>query len=101
MTEDSVKDESDKGLIESSSELFSKFGYVVFFGVHVNCMCFQFSSGLDVSLILHGFPTMDDSELLPFEGYTVGMINITVSPDTVDGFKLLHSAMRYLQCGCE
>ena len=29
---------------------------------------------------------MDDSELIPMEGYAVGMINITVSPDTVDGF---------------
>ena len=29
---------------------------------------------------------MDDSELVPMEGYAVGMINITVSPDTVDGF---------------
>lgn len=29
---------------------------------------------------------MDDSELVPLEGYTVGMINITVSPDTIDGF---------------
>ena len=31
---------------------------------------------------------MDDSELVPMEGYAVGMINITVSPDTVDGFTI-------------
>ena len=29
---------------------------------------------------------MDDSEMVPLEGYTVGMVNITVSPDTIDGF---------------
>ena len=31
---------------------------------------------------------MDDSEMVPLEGYTIGMVNVTVSPDTVDGFSV-------------
>ena len=117
-----VKDNSDRGLIESSSELFSSREAnlaMLFFSVFTLIVCAfnmhgwltsEYKKGLDAitqktwiiefnqsttgsefqdvwqdeeSRIVEFY--MDDSELLPLEGYTVGMINITVSPDTVDG----------------
>ena len=113
----------DKGIVESSSELFALreanlsmiFLIVVSviiggFNVH-DWLNVEYQKGLDAitqktwmiefnqtstdtefqdvwqdeeSRIVEFY--MDDSELIPMEGYAVGMINITVSPDTVDGF---------------
>ena len=118
-------DDLDKGIVESSSELFAlreanlSMIFLVVFSIIIGVfnvndwLNVEYQKGLDAitqktwivefnqtstgteyqevwqdeeSRIVEFY--MDDSELLPLEGYTVGIINITVSPDTVDGFSV-------------